>query len=482
MQKFVFIIFACLPALTLLCQEEERMLKASLKREDSSQVKIRRLGINSESSDFCPYLLNNQLYFVSGRYNENGIVYTDQNNTQTTDIFSCKRTDSVSFSKVKPLSGNINSKLNEGPFCFNRKGDVIYFTSNDAAKLLKIFCSRKTGQQWSAPEEMSFCFPGYSSCHPALAPDEATLIFASNVAGGLGGMDLYMTKLENGKWSKPVNLGPSVNSSFNEVFPFVSASNTLYFSSNKTQGLGGLDVYSVQTNDLKGKITHLKYPVNSRADDFGVFVDSTGNMGYFSSDRRTSTKDDIYFFYKWIPELTEFKTFIPKNKFCFTFFEESFLSGKDTLDLTYEWNFGDGKKERGEKVKHCYEKPGDYNVELNIVQKVSGEIYQSQTSYPLSVEEPDVFGINSVDTIGLGSHVILSSMSAAKKYSVNKTYWSFGDGRYNDGSKVKHKYSKQGNYTVELLFEAKNKKTGEIEKLKVDKKIVVKDQSIYAAK
>ncbi|MCE3228653.1 MAG: hypothetical protein K0S32_3204 [Bacteroidetes bacterium] len=482
MLKQICLIITCLGALNLFSQNENKAIKASSKKEDSSRIKIKRLKVNSENSDFCPFILNGKLFFVSSRYNELGVVYADdKNNAETTDLFYTKKIDSITFSKVKSLDGEINSKHNEGPFCFNKKGDIIYFTSNDASNLLKIFRSKKTENGWSAPEEMSFCPAGFSSCHPTLSQNEKTIIFSSDVSGGFGGMDLYQVRLENNVWTKATNLGKKINSENNEVFPFLTKDNKLYFSSNRKEGYGKLDIYFTFL-DKKEKIYHPELPINSGSDDFGVFIDSSGTSGYFSSDRIAQNKDDIFYFYTWIPQLSDFNKFVAKDKFCYTFYEESVISGRDTLDLTYEWNFGDGQKARGEKIKHCYNKPGHYTVDLNIVQKVSGEVFQSQASYSLTVEEPEQISINSRDTIITGNDIVLSRSSALKKYTINKTYWSFGDGKYNEGAAVKHTYQKKGYYTVELLVEAKNQSTGKIEKLKVEKQIVVRDQKIYASK
>ncbi|MBM3428620.1 MAG: OmpA family protein, partial [Bacteroidetes bacterium] len=111
--------------------------------------------------------------------------------------------------------------------------------------------------------------------------------------GGFGGADLYIAQLENGKWQNPQNLGPSINSGGDELFPYISSLGTLYFSSNGWQGLGGLDIYSWSNGDLNP--TNLLAPLNSSADDFAYWVNEQDGNGYFSSNR-TDSKDKIYRF------------------------------------------------------------------------------------------------------------------------------------------------------------------------------------------
>ena len=117
--------------------------------------------------------------------------------------------------------------------------------------------------------------------------DGKTMYFTSDMPGGFGGYDLYASYLEDGRWSPPLNLGPSVNTEGNEVFPFHHESGTLYFASNGLVGMGGLDIY--KTTDSYGAWTdpiNLGYPINTVDDDFGFIINSEQTHGYFSSNRK----------------------------------------------------------------------------------------------------------------------------------------------------------------------------------------------------
>ncbi|MDJ1468113.1 OmpA family protein [Xanthocytophaga flava] len=211
--------------------------------------------------------------------------------------------------RVTPFDKKINSKFHEGPAAFTKDGNTIYFTRNnylgssqkgdDGIVKLKIYTSEKKNGEWSRPKELPFNNKNYSVGHPALSPDGNTLYFVSDMPGGFGGTDIYkVAKGTDGKWSTPENLGKAVNTEGNEMFPYVDNTNKLYFSSNGHAGLGGLDIFETDLNSL-GTVENIGFPINSKKDDFGIIVDSTGRQGYFSSNRgKGGSDDDIYMFRK----------------------------------------------------------------------------------------------------------------------------------------------------------------------------------------
>ncbi len=457
-------------------------IKALVVPDDSSRVKITRLSINSAQSDFSPFLVKDQLYFVSSRPSQIGIVYADEaNNSEMSDIYYVRKKDSISFNE--PLSLPVlNTKYNEGPIAINKQGDMIYFSGNEIkkgkngiSKLLKIYSSKKVNNKWTKPELLSFCKDSFSYCHPALSNDGKTLVFCSDKPGGYGGMDIYIINSIDGHWSAPVNAGNKINSINNEVFPFLSSANILLFSSNRADGFGGLDIYSFDLNDpIDNDLKKLPVPINSPADDFGICTDSTNEAGYFSTNRISKYKDDIYYFAIVVPDFSDATVPTIKNKFCYTFFEETTLEDKDTVNLTYEWDFGNGKKVREKKVRYCFDKPGDYPIQLNIVEKNSDEVFQSEASYVLNIERPEQLYITCCDTIGIGKELkVCCEGSAIKGYNIEKIYWNFGDGKYNYGTTVNHNFKTKGVYTIELGIVARKNESNQIGKFKITKKIIV---------
>ncbi|MES2514642.1 MAG: PKD domain-containing protein, partial [Bacteroidota bacterium] len=218
------------------------------------------------------------------------------------------------------------------------------------------------------------------------------------------------------------------------------------------------------------------YPVNSSADDFGIWTDSLGASGYFSTNRITKSGDDIYYFGVNIPDFEQAKIPVFKTKFCYTFYEETAIETNDTNSLAYEWNFGDGTKSKQLTSRHCFNKPGNYTISLNTVEKSTGEVFSNELNYVLTIEEPPKLFVNCPDTLVIGKEIVLSSEKCALKgYALNKTYWNFGDGKYNSGTHVKHIFNKPGKYVIQLGVFAKSDETNNIEQFKIEKHIIVKD-------
>ncbi|MEO6759564.1 MAG: carboxypeptidase regulatory-like domain-containing protein, partial [Saprospiraceae bacterium] len=217
------------------------------------------------------------------------------------------------YGPAEKFSTNLNTKFNEAAATFSADGKTIFFTRNNLLEgktgrdeeglvKLKIYTGSATQpDQWGQLEALPFCSDNYSVAHPSLSADGQRLYFASNKPGGYGGMDLYFSELESGRWGLPINLGPDVNTEGNEIFPFIHADGRLYFASNGQTGLGGLDIYYTTP---KGKgdwniPVNPGAPLNSTHDDFGITFGADGTWGFFSSDRDGGLgRDDIYGFTK----------------------------------------------------------------------------------------------------------------------------------------------------------------------------------------
>lgn len=216
------------------------------------------------------------------------------------------------YGESDKYSSKINSKFHDGPVSFSKDYKEIFFTRNnvvgskvgkddDGIVRLKVYNSKRTGDTWGDLESLPFNSDEYSVAHPALSADGTKLYFSSDMPGGFGGMDLYVAYLENGRWSPPINLGPTVNTEGNEVFPFIHEDGTLYFASDGHTGLGGLDLfYSVDNGGAFSVPVNVGYPVNTSSDDFSLILNPEKTHGYFSSNRSGgSGGDDIYSFTKF---------------------------------------------------------------------------------------------------------------------------------------------------------------------------------------
>ncbi|HQZ43848.1 MAG TPA: OmpA family protein, partial [Flavobacteriales bacterium] len=167
--------------------------------------------------------------------------------------------------------------------------------SNDGINKLKLYIADQKGKDWGGVKELPFNSDDYSTGHPALSPDDTKLYFVSDMPGGFGGTDVYVVEYNNGQWGTPVNLGKEINTEGNEMFPFITTDNVLFFASDGHKGLGGLDVMMANvTGTTFSKVRNPGAPINSTADDLG-FVLRNSSSGYFSSDRLGGKgDDDIY--------------------------------------------------------------------------------------------------------------------------------------------------------------------------------------------
>jgi outer membrane protein OmpA-like peptidoglycan-associated protein len=293
-------------------------------KKDSGNYTLKRLDINSDENDFCPYVLNNEMYFLSSRRNtslKNSKYGWD--NSYFLDVYKGYIDGGVVKNELAVKDG-LKTKVHEGPLCFTKDGNMQFITRNNYfhKKMkkskenlvnLKIFTRKKEGEKWSDWAEFPFNSDGYSCGHPAVSSDGKTLYFVSDMPGTLGLSDIWVSKLENGTWSKPENLGQSINSEGREMFPQVFEDDILFYSSDGKIGLGGLDVfYSVPAGDSYFESQNLGYPLNSQYDDFGFFA-VTSTTGYLSSNRGT-TKDDIYSFVSKRPIISSVVNLIVKEK------------------------------------------------------------------------------------------------------------------------------------------------------------------------
>ena len=264
--------------------------------------------INSKDPDFCPTYADkkyNKLYFTSMRPGVTGGGMDGTLGEFYSDIFETQMDKNGRWSTPTPLPAPVNTADNEGLTSVTKKGDMLFFTRCLAAKnvnsLNQLWVSTKKGNVWGEPEKLPFCNDTNKFASPAVSAGGTILIFSSDLPGGQGGNDLWMSTFDKKekKWGTPVNLGPDINTPGNEVFPYLHDDGTLYFSSDGHLGMGGLDIFRAEK---KGKgewtnVTNLKSPINSAGDDFGIIFEGSKERGYFSSNREgTKGADDIWSF------------------------------------------------------------------------------------------------------------------------------------------------------------------------------------------
>ncbi|WP_299555689.1 OmpA family protein [Seonamhaeicola sp.] len=277
--------------------------------------KVKKVGFNSDASDFGAVKYLDSVYFTSDRQTKQLLPKTYKWTHQPfLDIYAVKVNDkNLAIGGERPLSKTINSKLHEGNFCFSKDGNTLYVSRSNYTKGKKEFSDAGTNNihlyktikvdgKWTELEKLPFNVNGFSYQHPALSPDGKRLYFSSDMEGGYGSFDLYYVDIAvDGEINDPINLGATINTPNREHFPFVSSKGHLFFASNGHLGLGLLDNFvSELVNDKFTIPINLGVPINSRYDDFNLNYYNE-NEGFFSSNRNKS--DDNIFQFKQTGEI-----------------------------------------------------------------------------------------------------------------------------------------------------------------------------------
>lgn len=431
---------------------------------DSMRIKAIPLAkINTKDGEYSPFKYHDKFYFVSDRENDFAVVYYDQSNShQFSDLYKATIIDTLKFKNPVPISSQVKTKFYIGPSCETKEG--FYCTVNNSGLLkakrklpLQIsFLAKDEKGKLLKPQRISFGLNDTISCAQPSVWGDTLMFFASDLYGSTGKIDLFYSIKKDNVWQRPISCGSKVNTEYNEVFPFF-VNNTLYFSSDRPNGYGNLDLYQINLFEENAVATLISNPINSKYDDFGVFIDTSQTSGYFSSNR--TGNDDIYYFNTVVPSFDNC-TEVKSNNYCFTFYEEASLDTKDTLGMTYEWTFGDGGKKRGLEVSHCYDGEGKFLVELNVVDKTTGAVFSNEISYEFEIKNIIQIYIHAPDTAKTGTDILFDpSYTNIDSLEIKKYYWDFGDGSYSFDEKPVHTYSKEGTFLVKLGLEGtRNKK------------------------
>ena len=265
-----------------------------------SPVTLQALSGNTSKTEFDAKKIGDELIFTSSSkpeiYKNNGLPFLG--------IVKAPLKNPGEIGNQSIFSSALfKENANDGTPAFTKDGSTVVFArgntgkSKDPSPDVDLYMSKKTGNAWSEPERLSISDSIAWDGSPSFSADERTLYFSSNRRGGKGGVDLYRVPIDNsGRFGRPINLGSTINTPGDELFPYVSANGKLYFSSDGHPSIGGLDLFVASRNENEIVVEHLGVPINSIGDDFAIsFSDST--QGYISSNRPGGKgDDDIYFF------------------------------------------------------------------------------------------------------------------------------------------------------------------------------------------
>lgn len=292
-------------------QENDREIlvckQAKLTKNGTKEYFVDKIFENTTTSDYAPVLYDdNFIIFTSERKEASGGIY-NWTGEKYSDLFIMLKTGS----DVRRFDSALNTGQNEGSSWFTRDNNTMYFTRcynfTNGDDFCKIMTSERINGIWSDPEVLPFIQEKINYGQPTLIENDSVLVFTADIVEPGGPTDLYYAELfSDGTWSQPDKLPSSINTQGNEKFP-TGDRDTLYFSSDYLPGLGGYDIYKTYLkNDGSWSFPiNMGYGINSGGDDFSFIVDygarkleGIEQVGYFVSNRRGETKDDIYRFEK----------------------------------------------------------------------------------------------------------------------------------------------------------------------------------------
>ncbi len=273
-----------------------------------------RFALNAVNNpvDFNPVHLDSTINTQYDEYlpvvtaDESMMVFTRRFNNDTTpneDFYMSTRVkDTLQWRMALDLEEPINTEENEGAICLSPDGKRMFFAAKnrkDGIGGFDLFYCIRVGNDWEGPYNMGEPVNSYGwESQPSISSDGKSLYFCSRRKGGQGGLDIWVSHLENNFWGKPVNLGPNINSAKDEQTPFIHPDNqTLYFSSNGHIGMGDADLF-VARKDTAGEWSvpeNLGYPINTSGNENGLIVTASGDRAYYSSYHEGNGLDLFYF-------------------------------------------------------------------------------------------------------------------------------------------------------------------------------------------
>ncbi|HLF50945.1 OmpA family protein [Flavobacterium sp.] len=301
------------------------------------------------------------------------------------DLFVANIENNKVDSIATPFSTTLNSKFHEANVTFSADGKTIYFTRNnsedgkrkkDDNKItnLGIYKAELVNGVWSNVQPLSFNSINHSTMHPALNKENNRLYFTSDMPGSIGSFDIFYVSVdENGTFGNPINLGPEINTKNREQFPFIADNNALYFSSDGHTGFGLLDVFMSELKEgVFTKPLNVGLPVNTNADDFSFVVDEKTKRGFFSSNRANGKGDDDIYSFSQISLIKDIEYLVQGlikdsesnaliDKVTVTLFDEN---GKKVKEMTVD---------QSASYKFDLEKPGTYKLAASHPEYVPAE-------------------------------------------------------------------------------------------------------------
>lgn len=427
-------------------------------KAEGQGITIRKIETNkSAHSNIAPFVYDSTLIFASNKRTSPFKSYFNTDGDYIYKLYNIDLINGVPRGAIKPFLTSETGKLNIGSVTISGDGKLLIACQNGSDEVKNTngkrgntyalyFSEKNLSGNWNRLKPLPIDTKKlYNVVHPTLSQDGNTLVFASDNGDGLGKFDLYRCDKTNGVWQEPKNLGNSINTENNELFPCFVGNTKLYFSSDGRNGFGGMDIFVVQNINKLSEPIPLEQPINSKYDDFSCSVFPDERCGYFASNREN--KDDIFYFEQVFPT---FENAQPQvlDTFCYGFAETS-VDPDSALVLQYIWNFGDGGTEKGLEVEHCFVGPGQYKVFLNVVDPVTKEELYSVANYDLDIDYTQQVFITCPDTVKIGEQVQFDATNSKLGSLVPKDYfWIIDNKDKRVGEQIFYTFNKKGTFIV----------------------------------
>jgi len=271
--------------------------------------------LNARRSDYSPAIIPSgdkleQLVFTSTRNQASGDDVSGVSGVKFADLFVVRKDEQGKWKDVESIEG-VDTEYEEGSPCFSPDGRTMYFTKctsdPDYPRNAEIWMSTRSDASWGKPVKCEISRDTLSNfAHPAVSADGQWLYFVSDMPGGVGGYDIWRTRIMSSGFGGAENLGRPINTAGDEMFPTIRPNGDLYFSSDGHPGMGGLDIFCAQldTASQRWQVQNMGYPLNSSSDDFGMTFDGVHNRGYFSSSRNDGKGWDHLYWFEY-PEILQ---------------------------------------------------------------------------------------------------------------------------------------------------------------------------------
>ncbi|MGJ8591294.1 MAG: OmpA family protein [Aquaticitalea sp.] len=281
---------------------DTKKFKENLNKIVPYNYEVKRMTENTSTGDFGMNFYGEKVVFASYRNSENPTYHWNQK--PYLDLYEARVTLNKDLKDITRFSDSINSQTHESNPTFASDGKVMYFSrTNDKRVLIdeveiavvKLFKAELIDGEWTNASPLPFTSDLYSTQHPMLNTDESRLYFSSDMPGTLGSFDIFYVDITPDGFGEPINMGTTINTKHREQFPYMDSEETLYFASDGHQGLGGLDIFMSKIyNGIYSKPLNLGETINTGMDDFSYVLKEDEDTGYLSSNRDVG--DNLYAF------------------------------------------------------------------------------------------------------------------------------------------------------------------------------------------